>query len=147
MNPNDYLGGSLIEALANFRKSMPMVDYAKVEDDEFLKLPECGIYFQSGGDGVIAAYRVYYQATEEYFQADSETKRECLDIETVDDSINLLGQPVRDVPSIRIPGRAPTSPGCEFSLKQKVMTVHYDAESRFVTYVHVRNKAGSVQGM
>lgn len=144
MNPNDYLDGSLIEALANFRKSMPTVGYAKVEDDEFLKLPEYGVYFQSGSDGVIAAYRVYYQAMEEYYQADSETKKECLDIETVDESINLLGQPARDVPPpIRILGRAPTSPGCEFSLKQKVITVHYDAESRFVTHVHVRNKAGS----
>lgn len=98
MNPNDYLDGSLIEALANFRKSMPTVGYAKVEDDEFLKLPEYGVYFQSGSDGVIAAYRVYYQAMEEYYQADSETKKECLDIETVDESINLLGQPARDVP-------------------------------------------------
>lgn len=140
MNPNDYLGELLIETLVSFRKSISMVDYAKVEDDEFLKLPEFGVYFQAGSDGVIAAYRVYYQATDEYYHADSETKKECLDIATVDDSIDLLGQPARDVPSIRIPGRAPTSPGCDFLLKQKVITVHYDAESRFVTYVHVRSK-------
>lgn len=144
MNPSDYLGASLIDALMNFRRSIPIVDYAKVEEDEFLKLPECGVYFQAGSDGIITAYRVYYQAADEFYRANSDTRRDCLDAETIDSLIDLLGQPARDVPSIRIPGRAPTRPGYEFLLEKKVISVHYDSESRFVTYVHVRNKSGNV---
>jgi hypothetical protein len=96
-----------------------IVEYVKVEDDEFLKLPECGVYFHAGSDGVIVACRVYYQASGEYFPADAETKTACADVETIEESIAKYGTPLRNVPSNRIPGKAPTSPGCEFLVRGK----------------------------
>ncbi|QVN01881.1 hypothetical protein [Pseudomonas rhodesiae] len=138
MNPNKYLNVSLIDALAEFREDKSIVEYVKVEGDEFLKLPECGVYFQAGSDGVIVAYRVYYQASDEYFPADDETKTACADVETIEESIAKYGTPLRNVPSIRIPGRAPTSPGCEFLVRGNTVTVHYDIDSKLVNYVHVR---------
>jgi len=140
MNPNKYISTPLIKALESFRKSISIVYYAKVESDEFLKLPECGVYFQAGDDGVIAAYRVYYQAVGEYYPASSETKKACLDLETIEDATTHFGAPSRDVPSIKIPGRAPTSPGCEFIVREHVVTVYYDADSGFISYVHVKKK-------
>ena len=138
MNPNDYVGRPLIGLLMELKDAFPLVEYTKVEHDEFLKLPECGVYFQAGSEGVVVAYRVYYQAVGEYYPATVETKKACCGITTVEDSVAFFGQPVRDVPSIRIPGVAPTSPGYEFLTDGRVVTVCYDANSRLVTYVHVK---------
>ncbi|WP_124434784.1 hypothetical protein [Pseudomonas sp. R11-23-07] len=140
MDPNEYLNASLIDVLAEFRRDISIVEYVKVEGEEFLKLPEYGVYFQAGSDGVIVAYRVYYQASDEYFPADAETKTACADIETIEESIAKYGAPLRNVPSVRIPGRAPTSPGCEFLVRGNAVTVHYDFDSKLVDYVHVRRK-------
>lgn len=141
MNPNKYLDTPLIDALANFRKSVSMIDYTKIEEDEFLKLPECGVYFQAINDGMIVGYRVYYQTIGEYYPASAETKKACVDVETIEDSIAHFGTPVRDVPSIKIPGRPPTKPGCEFIVREQMVTVYYDTDSRFVSYIHVKKKA------
>ncbi len=141
MNPNKYLDASLIDTLTEFRKKFSMVDYAKVDEDEFLKLPECGVYFQASNDGVIVGYRVYYQAVGDYYPASDETKKACVDVETIEDSIAHFGTPSRDVPSIRIPGRAPTNPACEFIVREQVVTVYYDVDSRFVSYIHVKKKS------
>ena len=138
MNPNDYVGRSLVDLLVELKNAFPLVEYTKIEDDEFLKLPECGVYFQAGSEGHIVAYRVYYQAVGEYFPATVETKKACFWISTVEDSIALFGPPVRDVPSIRIPGVPSTSPGYEFLMDGRVVAVHYDADSRLVKYIHVK---------
>lgn len=140
MNPNKYINTPLIEALEDFRKNVSIVEYAKVENDEFLKLPECGVYFQAGDDGVIVGYRVYYQAVGEYYPASAETKKACVDLENIEAATAHFGTPSRDVPSIKIPGRAPTNPGCEFMVREQVVTVYYDAESRLVSYIHVKKK-------
>ncbi|MET3456144.1 hypothetical protein [Pseudomonas kilonensis] len=66
MNPNDYVGRPVIDLLAELKDVLPLVEYTKVECDEFLKLPECGVYFQAGNEGVVVAYRVYYQAVGEF---------------------------------------------------------------------------------
>ncbi|WP_144238507.1 hypothetical protein [Pseudomonas brassicacearum] len=138
MNPNDYVGRPIIGVLAALKDVFPLVEYTKVERDEFLKLPECGVYFQAGSEGVVVAYRVYYQAVGEYYPAAAETKNACFGIATVEDSIAFFGQPVRDIPSVRIPGIAPTSPGYEFLTDGRVVAVHYDSSTRLVTYVHVK---------
>ncbi|WP_434560941.1 hypothetical protein [Pseudomonas sp. Z4-20] len=138
MNPNDYVGRPIIDLLAELKDVFPLVEYTKVECDEFLKLPECGVYFQAGSEGIVVAYRVYYQAMGEYHPAAAETQKACLGIATVEDSVALFGQPVRDIPSVRIPGIAPTSPGYEFLTDGLVVVVHYDADSRLVKYVHVK---------
>jgi hypothetical protein len=138
MNPNDYVGRPVIDLLAELKDVLPLVEYTKVECDEFLKLPECGVYFQAGNEGVVVAYRVYYQAVGEFHPAAAETKKACFGIETVEDAIAFFGQPVRDIPSIRIPGVAPTSPGYQFLTDGRVVAVHYDANTRLVTYVHVK---------
>lgn len=139
MNPNDHLNRYVIDLLADFKKEFSLVEYTKIEGDEFLKLPECGVYFQAGSDGVVVAYRVYYQAVGDYFPATDETKKACFGIATIEDSIACFGQPVRNVPSIRIPGIAPTSPGYEFLTEGRMVTVYYDANSRVVICVHVKS--------
>lgn len=35
---------------------------------------------------------------------------------------------LRDVPSIKIPRRTPKNPGCEFIVREQVVTVYYDAD-------------------
>lgn len=138
MNPNDYLGRSLMSLLADFKSVFPLVEYTRLEDNEFLKLPECGVYFQSDNGGWVTAYRVYFQAVGEYFPASAETRQACFGIATIADAIARFGQPVRDVPSIRIPGIAPTSPGYEFLAEGLVVTVCYEVDSRVITHVHVK---------
>ncbi|MEJ1229233.1 hypothetical protein V9K90_25905 [Pseudomonas sp. CCNWLW56] len=129
--------------LADFKSVFTLVEYTSLEDNWFLKLPECGIYFQSDHSGWVTAYRAYYQAVGEYFPASAETQKACFGIATIADAIARFGQPARDVPSIRIPGIAATSPGYEFLAEGVVVTVHYEVDSRLITHVHVNREKGA----
>lgn len=137
MNPNDYIGRPLIEVFTEFRSVVPLMDYAKVEGDEFLKLPEQGVYFQAAESGVLIAYRVYYKPTNEYFSAAPDTKAACFGIAVVDDAVELFGPPSRDIPSVRIPGVPPTLPGHEFRAdSNKLVSIFYSLNE--IVYIHVK---------
>ncbi|MDU9393743.1 hypothetical protein [Pseudomonas sp. zfem002] len=137
MNPNDYMGRPLLDLVAHFKRSIPLVEYSKIDDDEFLKLPEQGVYFQAGSDSIVRAYRVYYQAVGEYFPADTETRYSCFGIVTVDDAVRLFGQPVRVIPSVRIPTRPPTNPGYLFDAgDERTVSVYHEAD--VIICIHVK---------
>lgn len=137
MDPNKYLGCSILDVLGELRTAFPLVEYSKVEDDEFLKIPESGVYFHSKLGGIIGAFRVYYSRCGDYYSASADVKKTCLPAVTVNDAFMLLGEPARSIPSVRIPGAAPTKPGYEFLKEGKVLTVYFEPDES-IAYVHVK---------
>jgi len=137
MSPNDYIGRPILDLLTYFKSLAPLVEYTKIEDDEFLKLPELGVYFQAGSNGTVLAYRVYHQSVGEYYPASPETRNACFGIQSLDDAVRLFGPPIRVIPSVSIPGVAATSPGQMFNAgNNRVVSVYHDADS--IRYVQVK---------
>ncbi|EGH42528.1 hypothetical protein ALQ93_200231 [Pseudomonas syringae pv. pisi] len=68
MNPDMQLNRKVEEVFLEYKNIFPIVEYSKVEGDQFLKIPESGIYFQSSDDGFIEAYRVYCVRFDGYFR-------------------------------------------------------------------------------
>lgn len=44
MDLNKFLGEPIIPTLNSLKSEFPIVEYSKVEDDEFVKLPEQGFF-------------------------------------------------------------------------------------------------------
>lgn len=115
MDPTDVFGEEIAAVLDRLRASEAVVDYAKVEGDEFLKLPERGFYLHArDGTGVVSDCRIYFVAADDYFPAGDEVRGRYRGIRAVADLENMLGPSVGEIRSVRIPTRPPTLPGREF---------------------------------
>ncbi|BBN63833.1 hypothetical protein AL064_21075 [Pseudomonas syringae pv. syringae] len=138
MSPDMQLNRKIEEVFLELKSIFPIVEYSKVEDDQFLKIPESGIYFQSSDDGFIEAYRVYCVRFDGYFPADPELKGKYFNINSGADALRELGEPLRNIPSIRIPGIAPTSPGYQFIADVGFVSFYYDPDTDIIRFFHVR---------
>ena len=60
MDLNKFFDEPVIATLSSLKSEFPIVEYSKVEDDEFIKFPEQGFYLQSTNNtSVISQYRIY----------------------------------------------------------------------------------------
>ncbi len=138
MDLKRYLGKAIGLALDDLRDASDIVEYAKVERDEFVKLPELGFYLHAtDGLSIVSGYRVYLEAVDDYWQASKEIRGEFGDIVTIDDLNRKLGKPIREVPSIRIPGRPQTLRGYWYAYCDVQVAAHYHADGR-VSYIQVK---------
>ena len=142
MDLNKFLGEPIIPTLSSLKAEFPIVEYSKVEDDEFIKLPEQGFFLQSTDNtSLISMYRVYIQQSEEYYKLGEGINSKYSDASSLEELQKLLGQPVNSIPSIKIPGIAPTLPGFKFLDVDDnlIIYAHYDTSGDIV-YIHVERK-------
>lgn len=59
MKPSAQLSRPIMEVLLELRKSAALVEYSKIESDEFINVPEAGIFFHAQDVDVVTGYRVY----------------------------------------------------------------------------------------
>ena len=138
MDLNKFLGEPIIPTLSSLKAEFPIVEYSKVEGDEFIKLPEQGFYLHAPNDkSIITGYRLYLEPYGEYFSLDSNVVSKYRYIETVNDMINLIGQPVKANPTIKIPGMEKTLPGYLFIDSNLKVTVYYNVQNK-VQYINVK---------
>src|SRR5690606_20320860 len=125
--------------LENIKSISPVVEYSKVGDDEFVKVPELGCYVQSkGGAGISSAYRIYYEHSHPYFPASEDMKGDYSKLKKIDDAERLFGKSIKDIPSIKIPGGDRTLPGKKFIDKNLNILAHYNQDET-ISYIHVRS--------
>ena len=147
MNPDDYMSRDIVDVLHEFKEEYSLVEYSSLEGDEFLKLPENGIYFQALYGGCISAYRVYLQGMDGFFASALESRGSYRNIKTLDDVMGEFGMPDRNIPSVKIPGLCPTSPGYEYLIGDRVVSFYYDIEQRLINYIHVKLKQANGVGV
>ena len=73
ITPDDYLNGDIIAALKILRSLVEIIEYQKIESDEFLKLPELGICFHADNSGEISDIRIYLKEADGFFAAEDNT--------------------------------------------------------------------------
>lgn len=139
MDLNKFFGEPVMATLSSLKPEFSIVEYSKVEDDEFIKFPEQGFYLQSTNNtSVISQYRIYIKNSEEYFELAANVNSKYSDASSIEELQQLLCQPTNAIGSIRIPGIEPTLPGFKFFDVDANLTVyaHYDASGDLV-YIHV----------
>lgn len=140
MDPTSFFGQNILAVLGKLRSAEEIVDYSKVEGDEFLKLPERGFYLHSkNGNGVIFDCRIYFVGDEEYFLSRDSVRGKFASISNISDLENMLGACVREIKSVRIPTRPPTLPGKEFV--DGINTVKaFMADGENISYIHINRR-------
>lgn len=141
MDPTQYFGQDILAVLQHFRTTEEICDYAKVDDDEFLKLEERGFYLHAKhGTGVICDCRIYFAPDEAYFPAAPEARGRFAAIARIADLDAMLGAPVREIRSLQIPGRPPTRPGREYRDGGLSVRAYHD-EGGAVIHLHLSQAA------
>ncbi|RMO90725.1 hypothetical protein ALQ33_03556 [Pseudomonas syringae pv. philadelphi] len=138
MIPENELMRKIEDALFEYKEKYSIVEYSKVDEEQFLKLPELGVYYQASKDSLITSYRIYYIGFDDFFPAPPEARGRLKDIYSIEDALKKLGAPVKKIPSIRIPGINPTSPGYQFILNEKTISFYYDPDTEVIRFVHTR---------
>lgn len=138
MDPINFFGKDIMEALSELRAEGGVVEYSQIEGDEFLKFPESGFYVHSkNGTGKIFDCRIYFEGRDEYFPAKISTRGEFGELSTFGDFEAKFGSPVREVRAVKIAGAASTLPGKVFEYNGKKVTV-YSSDGDLVAYIHVK---------
>ncbi|MCQ3031995.1 hypothetical protein NLO88_15150 [Pseudomonas syringae] len=130
--------------LSEAKEKYSIIEYSKVEGDQFLKFPELGFYFQAAEDGLITAFRIFFTDLDGYFPASMETRGDYADLKSVIDITKAMGEPLKEIPSIRIPSLAPTCPGLQYLRGDRFVSFYYDERSGVIRFVHVRHNAHSL---
>lgn len=138
MELSDFFGKSIMSVLEQIKLMSPVVEYSKIESDEFVKAPELGFYLHApDGDGVVAAYRIFFSKYDEYFPADNKIKSEYKNFKSTSDFSAAYGNPLKTIRSIKIPGREPTLPGEMYKSESRTMFVYHYPNDNEIIYVHV----------
>lgn len=140
MDLNNFLGKSIISTLSILKSEFPIVEYSKIEDDEFIKLPEQGFYLQSKKNrSIISDYRIYIQPSEQYFRLAQNISNKYSNISNIEELQKLLGQPSKAIPSIKIPGIEPTLPGFKFlDVDANLIVSAYYNTSDDIVHIHIK---------
>lgn len=135
MDLNKFFGESIIATLSRLKSEFPIVEYSKIEDDEFIKFPEQGFYLHSTDNtSVISQYRIYIKNSEEYFELAKNINSKYRNAFSLEELQKVLGQPTSSIPSIKIPGIEPTLPGFKF----------FDVDANLIVYAHYDNSGDLV---
>jgi hypothetical protein len=135
VDPDEYMGCDVIVALQKIKPFVDLIEYHKIEDDEFLKLPELGISFHAGGNSELSDFRVYLIGRDEFYAAKDSVVNKYLISRKIDDAVVELGEVFRDIPSIKIPGARPTLPGKAFVKNGCALSLYYDEHGGIVSVV------------
>jgi hypothetical protein len=138
MDLASFLDKRVDSALKEVKLIADIVDYSKIEDDEFIQAPELGFYLESIGGEKITGYRVYVRHYRQYFPAKSELKGFLNKIDKVQDAFDFLGEPIRSIRSLNIPSLPPTLPGIEFSFEDKIVSIYHDKDE--IYYMNVKHR-------
>lgn len=140
MNLNKFLGKPIIATLSSLKSEFSIVEYSKVEGDEFIKLPEQGFYLQSRNNAsIISDYRLYIQPSEQYFELAQNISDKYRDVLNIEELQKMLGQPSRTIASLKISGTKPTLPGFKFLDVDAnlIISAYYDVSGN-VVYIHIK---------
>lgn len=135
VDPDEYMGSDVIAALQKIKPFVDLIEYHKIEDDEFLKLPELGVSFHAGGNSELSGFRLYLVGRDEFYAAKDSVVNKYLISRKIDDAVVELGEVFRDIPSIKIPGARPTLPGKAFVKNGCALTLYYDEHGEIVSVV------------
>lgn len=139
MEPTSFFGEKIVSALTEIRKAEEMVEYDKVEGDEFVKLPEKGFYLHSkNGTGIIFDCRIYLVAMDDYFAATDFVRGKFATVNTISDVEAMIGPCVSEIRSIKIPTRPATLPGKLFSDGNHILKFFFDDDG--IKYFHINRK-------
>ena len=133
-----YLGTNILNTLSLLRGNADIVNYSKIEGDEFLQAPESGYYLQSKNEtGVISNIRIFFEEHDGFFPSKYKLRGKYLLVKNFDDLNMLLGQPTKDIKPINIPGSTPTLAG-----KQYIDDTHivsgYSKNGKNITFLHIK---------
>ncbi|QPG04612.1 hypothetical protein IT774_10235 [Salinimonas marina] len=140
MGIRNYLGVNIMAALGKLKNKIAMLEYVKIDSDEFLKAPESGFYLQSkDSSGVISGCRIFIKEDEPYLPASENLKGEYKNFRTLNDLEKKYGPAIKDIPSVKIPGVKPTLPGKKFEDGDVAILAHYSADKELV-FIHLKMK-------
>lgn|SRR5690606_14561559 len=135
-----YFGQNILDVLTSLREKEHIVDYGKVERDEFLQLPECGYYFQAkNGVGKISDIRIFLEQHDGFFPSKSELRGKYDNVKNFADMNNLLGQPLKEIRSMKIPGTPPTLPGKQYSDGDFIVSA-FSEDGENITFIHIKTQ-------
>lgn len=108
----DHLGRSAQEVFFALREAVPDLEVLQVGATAFVSSKSEGFVLSSDPRGeVMVGYKVHLFPTEEYDAATRPLAARLAGLATLADCTARFGAPEKDIPSIRLPGRAPTLPG------------------------------------
>jgi hypothetical protein len=140
MELNNYLGCNIADVFSSLINDNALISYEKIENDEFIELPEKGFYFQAkNGTGIISDFRIFLTNHEKYLAATSDVKGSYKNLVTLEDFEKTFGSAIREVKAIKIPSCEPTLPGKIFIHNGKLITAYF-MDNSFVAYIHVKLK-------
>jgi len=106
-----YFKTDIIETLTILKDKFDVVDFTKIDEDSFIKLPEEGFYFQAIDSNLITICRIYLMEYKSYLPASTESRGIFKNIHKKADLIQAFGKPIKAVRSVHIPGIEPTPRG------------------------------------
>lgn len=132
------LGVNLEDEFRKLKSKEPVIEYIKIEEDEFVKLPEKGFYLHSSdGSGIVTGLRVFFEACDGYAPASNELRGKYANIKTFDDLERFLGPCKKEIRVFEIPGTKPTLPG-KLYRDNDIKVTGYSADGRNIAYLHIK---------
>lgn len=137
MEPTSFFGEEIISTLRKVRALEEVVQYEKIDGDEFVKVPEKGFYLHSkNGDGIIFDCRIYLVSMDGYYPAGDFVRGRFASAISISDVENMIGPSVREIRPIRIPTRPETLPGKVFNDGDYVLKFFLDDQDE-IKYFHI----------
>lgn len=141
MDPTNFFGKNIVSVLEKLREEEDILEYSKIEGDEFIKLPEKGFYLHSKeGSGKIFDCRIYFYPYDGYFPSSNSVRGKFSEAVKLSHIEAILGEFVREIRSVKIPTRSPTLGGKEFRDNENIVTV-FSEDGENITFLHVRAKS------
>jgi len=111
----EYFDKDLDSVFASLKNNEDVINYEKIDQDDFVILPEKGFSLQSGPFlETVSDIRVYLLAKEDFFPIDRELLGDFKNVNTLADLHSLIGPKIMDIKSVNIPGLGPTLPGAKY---------------------------------
>ncbi len=137
MDPTKFLGLDIMQVMQTFRTSEAVFDYVKADGHEFVNFLEQGFYLHAKSrNGVIFDCRIYFKCDEGFLESAAEVRGRFSAVAKIVDLERLLGAPIKEIRSFKIPGRPATRPGKEFLDGDLKVKAFYDTDGA-VIYLHL----------
>lgn len=133
-----YLGKNLDDVFSEMKQQRQTLDYAKVDESEYIKICELGFYLCSYvTKGQIDTYRIYLKNIDSYVpHLEIFSPDEGLIFLDYNSVLANLGDPDRVVRALKFPGVIATLPALEYVRGDKKIRYSFD-ENNEISYITV----------
>ena len=137
MNLDQYLGKPVKDVFDKLKGSDSSITLSKSDDVFFITSKKMGFYLDTEeGSESVCSYRIYLIPDEEFPNVNTDILGVFSGITTVADIEKIYGSPIREIPSLNIPGMPKIPGGKEYKYTNHCVLKTAEIDEN-IAYIHI----------